>query len=62
MLLTAVKKYVFTKLAKTYFPASETELISGGSDKQLILWEWNGTGAWNDQVSSSILFVKLPLL
>uniref|UniRef100_A0A672TUY0 Elongator complex protein 2 n=1 Tax=Strigops habroptila TaxID=2489341 RepID=A0A672TUY0_STRHB len=23
--------------------ASETELISGGSDKQLILWEWNGT-------------------
>ncbi|KAM4685227.1 elongator complex protein 2 isoform 5-T6 [Amazona ochrocephala] len=30
--------------------ASETELISGGSDKQLILWEWNGTGAWNDQL------------
>ncbi|KAJ7420664.1 hypothetical protein WISP_47025 [Willisornis vidua] len=28
---------------------SETELISGGSDKQLILWEWNGTGTWNNQ-------------
>uniref|UniRef100_A0A8B9FIF7 Elongator complex protein 2 n=1 Tax=Amazona collaria TaxID=241587 RepID=A0A8B9FIF7_9PSIT len=32
--------------------ASETELISGGSDKQLILWEWNGTGAWNDQLNA----------
>ncbi|KFP64795.1 Elongator complex protein 2, partial [Cariama cristata] len=34
--------------------ASETELISGGSDKQLILWEWNGTGTWNNQLVKSI--------
>ncbi|XP_057278991.1 elongator complex protein 2 isoform X3 [Pezoporus wallicus] len=34
--------------------ASETELISGGSDKQLILWEWKGTGAWNDQLVKSV--------
>ncbi|XP_009698023.1 PREDICTED: elongator complex protein 2, partial [Cariama cristata] len=33
---------------------SETELISGGSDKQLILWEWNGTGTWNNQLVKSI--------
>lgn len=42
-----------------YFLASETGLISGGSDKQLILWEWNGTGTWNNQVSRSNLFLKL---
>ncbi|NWX04751.1 ELP2 protein, partial [Caloenas nicobarica] len=34
--------------------ASETELISGGSDKQLILWELNGTGKWNNQLVKSI--------
>ncbi|NXA55689.1 ELP2 protein, partial [Nothocercus julius] len=34
--------------------AAETELISGGSDKQLILWEWNGMGAWNNQLVRSI--------
>ncbi|XP_068792398.1 elongator complex protein 2 isoform X2 [Struthio camelus] len=34
--------------------ATETELISGGSDKQLILWEWNGTGTWNNQLVKSI--------
>nr|XP_047935541.1 elongator complex protein 2 [Anser cygnoides] len=34
--------------------ANETELVSGGSDKQLILWEWNGTGVWNDQLVKSI--------
>ncbi|NWR71591.1 ELP2 protein, partial [Centropus unirufus] len=34
--------------------SSETELISGGSDKQLILWEWNGKGMWNKQLVKSI--------
>ncbi|XP_074003066.1 elongator complex protein 2 isoform X4 [Numenius arquata] len=34
--------------------ASETELISGGSDKQLILWEWHGTVTWNNQLVKSI--------
>ncbi|XP_009075425.1 PREDICTED: elongator complex protein 2-like, partial [Acanthisitta chloris] len=37
-----------------YFLAPETELISGGSDKQLILWECNGTGAWTSQAVKSI--------
>ncbi|NXL44969.1 ELP2 protein, partial [Podilymbus podiceps] len=34
--------------------ASETELISGGSDKQLILWEWSGRGTWNNQLVKSV--------
>ncbi|XP_059712074.1 elongator complex protein 2 isoform X1 [Haemorhous mexicanus] len=34
--------------------ASETELISGGSDKQLILWEWKDTVTWNNQLVKSI--------
>ncbi|XP_013813198.1 elongator complex protein 2 isoform X4 [Apteryx mantelli] len=34
--------------------AVETQLISGGSDKQLILWEWNGMGTWNIQLAKSI--------
>ncbi|XP_062425681.1 elongator complex protein 2 isoform X2 [Rhea pennata] len=34
--------------------ATETELISGGSDKQLILWEWNRMGTWNNQLVKSI--------
>ncbi|NWR14117.1 ELP2 protein, partial [Emberiza fucata] len=41
--------------------ASETELISGGSDKQLILWEWKDTVTWNNQVSRNNLFSNLPL-
>ncbi|XP_057878607.1 elongator complex protein 2 isoform X1 [Melospiza georgiana] len=34
--------------------AAETELISGGSDKQLILWEWKDTVTWNNQAVKSI--------
>ncbi|NXG38035.1 ELP2 protein, partial [Dromaius novaehollandiae] len=34
--------------------ATETELISGGSDKQLILWAWNGMGTWSNQLVKSI--------
>jgi len=41
------------------FLATETELVSGASDKKLILWEWNGTEVWNDQVSRNILLLKL---
>ncbi|NXI48443.1 ELP2 protein, partial [Galbula dea] len=33
---------------------SETQLVSGGSDKQVILWEWNGTGMWSNQLVRSI--------
>ncbi|XP_062356362.1 elongator complex protein 2 isoform X4 [Cinclus cinclus] len=34
--------------------ASETELISGGSDKGLILWEWKDTVTWDNQLVKSI--------
>ncbi|NWJ04994.1 ELP2 protein, partial [Crypturellus undulatus] len=34
--------------------ATETELISGGSDKRLILWEWNEMGTWSNQLVRSI--------
>ncbi|XP_004935233.3 elongator complex protein 2 isoform X2 [Gallus gallus] len=34
--------------------ATETELVSGASDKKLILWEWNGTEVWNDQLVKSV--------
>lgn len=65
--VTNVTVYVvdscYNLLIKTCVLASETELISGGSDKQLILWEWNGTGRWNNQVSRNNLFLKLlPLV
>ncbi|XP_062425686.1 elongator complex protein 2 isoform X4 [Rhea pennata] len=35
--------------------ATETELISGGSDKQLILWEWNRMGTWNNQFQKTLI-------
>ncbi|XP_072186030.1 elongator complex protein 2 isoform X1 [Excalfactoria chinensis] len=34
--------------------ATEAELVSGASDKKLILWQWSGTGVWNDQLVKSV--------